>query len=315
MLSKIMTIGSLLITLTSMAQTPKLKNEKQTIMNQKQLDKKTENEIKSFVYAWYSRFDKGTNMDEITPFLPDETVEFVYPQATLNSVKELVTYAEQSFSAIKSSAHYINEISVYKTGENQYEIICPHTYHALTADDKMMQMDFIGRMKIATNLKTKKDPSGKLFKVTAYKVALQNTPGASEIENITDTKKEDFSFTDVQSFTHKWFSLIDAGDADSLMTLTSDNPLNIDILGNKVNNKESLKAFLNAQKESQNYSVHTPTNIKVEKNEKGFKVTFVLHFEGDITGMGIMNLSNITTWTLIEEDGKLKLSEYTLYIL
>jgi hypothetical protein len=28
-----------------------------------------------------------------------------------------------------------------------------------------------------------------------------------------------------------------------------------------------------------------------------------------------MNLSNITTWTLIEEDGKLKLSEYTLYIL
>ncbi len=315
MRSKIMIIGALLLAITSMGQTPELKNEKTKIMNQKQLDKKTENEIKSFVYAWYSRFDKGTNMDEITPFLPDSTVEFVYPQATLNSVEELVTYAEQSFSAIKSSAHYINEISVYKTGESQFEIICPHTYHALTADDKMMQMDFVGRMKIETNLKTKKDPSGTLFKVTAYKVVLQNTPEASKIENITDTKKGDFSFTDAQSFTHKWFGLIDAGDADSLMKLTSHNPLNIDILGNKVDNKEGLKAFLNAQKESQNYSVHTPTNIKVEKNEKGFKVTFVLHFEGDITGMGIMNLSNITTWTLIEEDGVLKLSEYTLAIL
>ncbi|WP_257291060.1 hypothetical protein [Cellulophaga baltica] len=284
-------------------------------MNTKQLDKKTENEIKSFVYAWYSRFDKGTSMGEITPFLPDETVEFVYPQATLNSVEELVKYADQSFAAIKSSAHYINEISIYKIGENQFEIICPHTYHALTADDKMMQMDFVGRMKIDINLKTKKDPSGKLFKVTAYKVALQNTPGASKIENITDTKTDDFSFTDVKSFTHKWFGLIDAGDADSLMTLTSNNALNIDILGNKADNKEGLKAFLNAQKESQNYSVHTPTNIKVEKNEKGFKVTFVLHFEGDIKGMGLMNLSNITTWTLIEEDGALKLGDYTLAIL
>ena len=31
--------------------------------------------------------------------------------------------------------------------------------------------------------------------------------------------------------------------------------------------------------------------------------------------MGIMNLSNITTWTLIEENGKLKLRDYTLSIL
>ncbi len=315
MLSKIMTMGSLLIALTSMAQTSKFKNEKTTIMNQKQLDKKTENEIKSFVYAWYSRFDKGTSMDEITPFLPDETVEFVYPQATLNSIEELITYAEQSFSAIKSSAHYINEISVYKIGENQYEIVCPHTYHALTADDNMMQMDFIGRMKVVTNLKTKKDPSGTLLKVTAYKVVLQNVPGESKIENITNTKNGNISFTDVQSFTHKWFAFIDAGDAESLMNLTSNKTLDIDILGNKVDNKEGLKAFLTAQKESQNYSVHTPTNIRVEKNEKGFKVTFVLHFEGDIKGMGLMNLSNITTWTLIEEDGVLKLSDYTLTIL
>lgn len=99
------------------------------------------------------------------------------------------------------------------------------------------------------------------------------------------------------------------------MTLTSDNKLNIDILGNKLENKEGLKSFLNTQKESQNYSLHTPTNIKVEKNEKGFKVTFVLHFEGDIKNIGIMNLSNITTWTLIEEAGHLKLSDYTLSIL
>lgn len=111
-------------------------------------------------------------MNEIIPFLPDDTVNFVYPQATLNSIDELITYAEQTFSSIKSNAHYINEISVYKIGENEYEVICPHTYHALTADNNVMKMNFIGRMIIVTNLKTKKDPSGQLFKVKAYKVVL-----------------------------------------------------------------------------------------------------------------------------------------------
>lgn len=290
-------------------------SQNQTKMNTKQVEKKTENEIKSFVYAWYSRFDKGTNMDEIRPFLPDETVEFVYPTATLNSVDELVAYAEKTFSYIKTSAHYINEISVYKTDENKYEIICPHTYHALRADGGLVQMNFIGRMKLETNLKTKKDPNGELFKVTAYKVALQGAPSESNMDNIDKTKKGDFSFTDAKSFVHEWFALIDAGDADALMNLTSNKPLNIDILGNKVDSKENLKAFLEAQKASQTYSSHTPTNIKVEKTDEGFKVTFVLHFEGEIKEMGKMALSNITTWTLIEEDGQLKLKNYTLEIL
>ncbi len=287
----------------------------ETKMNQKQIEQKVENEIKSFVYTWYSRFDKGTSMDELLPYLPDETVEFVYPQATLNSVPELIKYAEQTFSYIKESTHIINEISVYKTGENQFEIICPHTYHALQADGNIVQMDFIGRMKLNTNLKTKKDPNGNLFKVTAYKVVLQGTPETSTIENIKSTKNGELSFVDAKAFVHEWFGLIDAGDADALMNLTSNSQLNIDILGNKVIDKPGLKGFLVAQKESQNYSVHSPSNIQVKKVDSGFKVSFVLHFEGDIKEMGIMNLSNITTWTLIEEEGTLKLRDYSLSIL
>ena len=145
----------------------------------------------------------------------------------------MVKYAEQTFSYIKSSAHYINEISVYQTAINTYEIICPHTYHALQADEKVIQMNFIGRMQLETNLKTKRDLKGSLFKVTAYKVLLQDTPSESTIENINNTKKDNFSFTDIQYFVHTWFSHIDAGDADSLMELTSSTTLNIDILGTK----------------------------------------------------------------------------------
>lgn len=284
-------------------------------MKTKQVEKQTENEIKSFVYEWYSRFDKGTNMNELRPFFPDEVVEFVYPNITLNNVSELVDYAEKTFSAVKTSTHYINEISVYKTGENQYEVICPHTYHALQADGNIVQMDFIGRMRLQTNLKTKIDPSGEIMKVTAYKVVLQSTPKASTMDNINAARKGDFSFTDAKAFVHTWFAHIDAGNAAELMNLTSNEPLNIDILGNKVTDKAAFKGFLEAQQGSQNYSTHTPTHVQVKQNEKGFEVTFVLHFEGDIKESGPLSLSNITNWTLIEEDGKLKLSDYTLSIL
>lgn len=284
-------------------------------MNEIQAKKMIENELKAFVYEWYSRFDKGTNMEELKPFLPDEVVEFVYPQATLTSVTELINYAEQTFSFIKSSAHYINEISVYQIGENKYEIICPHTYHALQTTGEYVSMDFIGRMKIETNLKTKNDSSGNLPKILAYKVALQGKPGGSNQAAIDEINIGDFSFTDAKAFVHNWFVNIDKGDADKLMDMTSNGNLDINIMGNIVQDKGQLKGFLLAQKESQTYSSHTPLNIDVAKDENTFAVNFVLHFEGDIKEIGQLHLSNITNWNLIEEDGQLKLKNYTLEIL
>lgn len=281
-----------------------------------QLDKQTENAIKSFVYAWYSRFDKGTNMDELRPYLPDETVEFVYPTTTLKSMDELAAYAKAAFPKVKTSAHDFGEIPVYPTGDNTFEVITPHTYHVQGADGSLMQMDFVGRMKLITGLKTQADPSGENIKLTAYKVALQNAPQATTLENINASKQGDFTVSDAKAFVHQWFSLIDAGDADTLMTKVSDQPLNIDILGNKVTNKTEFKGFLEAQKASQNYSLHTPTHIKVQKNDAGgFNVSFVLNFAGEIKEIGEMHLSNVTNWTLVPEDGELKLRDYTLTIL
>lgn len=285
-------------------------------MQQAQQEKQIENAVKAFAYAWYSRFDKGTNMDELRPYLPDETVEFVYPSVTLKSMEELSAYAKKAFPRVKTSAHNFGEIAVYRTGDNTFEVITPHTYHVQGADDSLMQMDFVGRMKLTSGLKTKADPNGENIKVTAYKVALQNKPQATTLDNITATKQGNFTVNDAKSFVHQWFSLIDAGDADALMTMTSDKPLNIDILGNKVADKAALKGFLEAQKANQNSSVHTPTHINVQKNDAGgFNVSFVLNFAGDIKKMGAMHLSNITQWTLVAEDGKLKLRDYTLNIL
>ncbi len=119
----------------------------------------------------------------------DESVEFVYPASTLNSVDELVKYAEETFSMIKESTHIINEISVYQVAEKKYEVICPHTYHALQADGNIVQMDFIGRMHLELDLKTKNDPEGRLIKVVAYKVALQSQPVESDMEQIKSKRR------------------------------------------------------------------------------------------------------------------------------
>lgn len=284
-------------------------------MNKVQLATRTENEIKAFVYQWYGRFDKGTNMDELKPFLPDKVVEFVYPQATITSVDELVKYAEQTFDNIKSSAHYLDEIFVYQVAENKYEVICPHSYHALQPNGEYVNMNFIGRMKIDTSMKTVLDPEGANIKIFAYKVVLQGNPNLSSKEFLDDVRMGDVLTTDAKEFVHNWFSLIDSGDANSLMNMTSDLDLNINIMGNQLSNKEDLKDFLLAQKESQNYSSHRPHNIVVNKASDGFDVKFILHFEGQIKELGLMHLSNITSWKLIIEENRLKLIDYSLEIL
>ncbi len=284
-------------------------------MNKVQLATQQENRIKAFVYEWYSRFDKGTDMETLKPFLPDEVVEFVYPQETLTSVSELVKYATKTFDFIKSSAHYIDEIFVFEIGENKYEVICPHSYHALQQSGEYINMDFIGRMRLDTALKTALDPEAKNIKVTAYKVALQGQVKPSSQDKIDAINLSTHSETDAKAFVHNWFAHIDVGNAETLMTMTSDSELNINILGNQMTSKNELKSFLLLQKDSQTYSSHKPQNIIASKTNDGFIVKFVLHFEGEINEMGLMHLSNITTWKLIDENNQLKLKEYTLEIL
>lgn len=42
-------------------------------------------QLKAFTYQWYARFDRGTRMAELLPFLPDAELKFVYPSTTLTA--------------------------------------------------------------------------------------------------------------------------------------------------------------------------------------------------------------------------------------
>lgn len=63
------------------------------------------------------------------------------------------------------------------------------------------------------------------------------------------------------------------------------------------------------------YAIHQLHNVTIVHTNEGFAVRFVVHFEGDVEGAGLVRLTNFTNWSLIEEDGALKLRAYSLTIL
>ena len=103
-----------------------------------QHETQTCNQLKAFAYHWYARFDRGTSMPELLPFLPDEHVEFVYPSTTLTTVVELTDYLTPALAAHQSSRHVLREIEVTAVADGTYELFLPHSYQARQADDSVL---------------------------------------------------------------------------------------------------------------------------------------------------------------------------------
>jgi hypothetical protein len=278
---------------------------------------RTANYLKQFAYQWYCKFDRGTDVDALLPYLPETDLEFVYPQATLKTLPDLLTYARGTFRAISRSAHCLRDVSVFPMGQpGTYELLCPHEYHAKLENGDYVTMQLVGRMHVRLGEANAHDPMGQLPKIHGYKVLMLQPPLPGSAERIDSERHGSFLVNEAKAFVHEWFRLIDAGDADALMSMVGDGPLSINILGNSIDNAAALKAFLIMQRDIQSYSSHVPMAIQVARGENGsFQVTFLLHFEGAIGTQPPMFLSNCTRWTLVPSDGVLKLAGYTLDLL
>lgn len=281
----------------------------------RQADSLIDNTLKAFAYDWYARFDNGTTIDEIAPNLPD-TFEFVYPQATLTTLDELAPQFEAAWAATNASAHEIEEVFVHPTAEaDLYEVVTPHTYYISRKDGTFGEIDIVGRMRVRLGLTTERDPSGELPKIENYVVLFE---GAGD-NDVTDTIKAKriggISDNDAKSFVHQWFAATDARDAAAMIARTSDGPLNVNLLGTEIGSKAELQAYLEANSAVQSWAIHQPHNISVTPTDEGFAVRFIVHFEGDIEGVGTLKLTNVTNWLLVEEDGALRLRDYSLTIL
>ncbi|PRY20520.1 hypothetical protein CLV78_113119 [Aliiruegeria haliotis] len=280
-----------------------------------QAESLTDNTLKAFAYDWYARFDNGASIEALAPNLPD-SFEFVYPQATVTSLDAFAPLHQAAQEGTVASAHDIEEIYVHPTFEDDlFEIVTPHTYLIARKDGTFGNIDIVSRMRVRLGLVTDRDPEGALPKIENYVVMFEGAADDDVSEQIAANRIGDISDNDVKSFVHQWFAAADARDADAMIARTSVGALNINLLGTEIASADDLRTYLEANSAAQIWAAHQPHNISIRHTKEGFAVRFIVHFEGEIEGVGPMRLTNVTNWLLIEEDGELRLRDYTLTIL
>lgn len=282
---------------------------------QAQNESLVENTLKAFAYDWYARFDNGAPIEQLAPNLPD-AFEFVYPQATVTSLEAFAPLHKAAQDGAVASAHSIDEIFVHPTADDTlYEIVTPHTYWIERKDGTFGDIDIVSRMRVRLNQVTGRDPAGDLPKIENYMVLFEDVSDHDVSQNIADNRMGAISDNEVKSFVHKWFAAADARDADAMIARTSTGALNVNLLGAEISSANELRAYLEGNSAAQIWATHQPHNISITHTEDGFAVRFIVHFEGNIEGVGEMKLTNVTNWLLIEEDGELRLRDYALTLL
>lgn len=282
---------------------------------QVQAESLIDNTLKAFAYDWYARFDNGASIEQLSPNLPD-TFEFVYPQATVTSLEEFEPLHRAAQDGTAASAHDIEEIFVHPTAdESLYEIITPHTYWIERKDGTFGNIDIVSRMRVRLNLTTDRDPEAALPKIENYTVLFEHVDDRDVSQEIAANRIGAFSDNDVKSFVHQWFAAADARDADAMIARTSTGSLNVNLLGTEISSAEELRTYLDANSTAQIWAAHQPHNISITHTDDGFAVRFIVHFTGNIEGVGEMKLTNVTNWLLIEEGGELRLRDYSLTVL
>lgn len=260
--------------------------------------------------------DEGTDFDSLKPNLIEEGVVFEYPQATITNLKDLCKAFEASWSTTKASSHDIKNIDVLKTGKpDTYIVVAPHTYLMEKKDGNSSKIDIFSRMKVQTGVVTKADPTGSEPKIAKYVVQYdgrKEEPVATEIEA---AMLEGISANDAKAFVHKWFAAADSKNAAAMIAMTSDEALDVNLLGTQIQSKEELEQYLVANGDYQAWATHEPSSISVVKTKEGFDVRFTVHFNGLIKNTGEILLNNVTKWSLVNENGELKLKSYSLELI
>jgi hypothetical protein len=252
-------------------------------------------------------------MEMLLPNLPEETVEFIYPQATLSSVDQLNTQFEKAWENTVVSGH---DIVLYPANESGvYDVIVPHTYYIERKDGSFGDIGIISRMSIHTGLSTKLDPTGEKPKLFSYLVNIESVNDRDVSQEIAALRVGKTNVNYAKAFVHKWFENADAKNADALAEMASSGELDINLLGTAISDRQGLFDYLSANGGAQVWATHTPQNISVTATDDGFLVKFLVHFEGEIKEMGTLSLNNRTTWHLIEEEGELRLRDYELTML
>jgi len=97
------------------------------------------NEIKSFVYYWFSLFDRNARVEEFLPRLDDDHLQMRFPEATLNGKADFQNWYSGILRTIARANHDIRTVEVTPQGSGRWSVHVIVLWSATTTEGKPVQ--------------------------------------------------------------------------------------------------------------------------------------------------------------------------------
>lgn len=100
----------------------------------------SKNDIKAFVYQWFSYFDHQVELVTITPHLSDE-IDMSFPDFPIRSMTDFTNWYQNVIDNIQWNTHDISELKVTKINALEWNVSFRVRWRAQTYDSK--RYDFL----------------------------------------------------------------------------------------------------------------------------------------------------------------------------
>lgn len=99
-----------------------------------------ENELKAFVYHWFSLFDRQAPPDNFLPLIADKGLEMAFPEATLHSHQDFLDWYNGIRNTILENSHDLSDISVTILPDGNYTVDVKIHWKAITSQGKNLAL-------------------------------------------------------------------------------------------------------------------------------------------------------------------------------
>ncbi|MEI6055168.1 MAG: hypothetical protein WCR55_03835 [Lentisphaerota bacterium] len=99
------------------------------------------NQIKSFVYYWFSLHDVHADINKSYALLDKDNLYMKFPEITVKNLDDYKKWYDGVGTNIKSNLHYVKKLEVTFAGANKYTVNILVNWQAIDKDGKFIDMD------------------------------------------------------------------------------------------------------------------------------------------------------------------------------
>ncbi|HBM17350.1 MAG TPA: hypothetical protein DD381_13565 [Lentisphaeria bacterium] len=99
------------------------------------------NQIKSFVYYWYSLHDVHADINKSYELLDKENLYMKFPEITVKNLDDYKKWYEGVGNNIKNNLHFVKYLEVIFDGSHKYKVNVIVNWQATDKDGKFINMD------------------------------------------------------------------------------------------------------------------------------------------------------------------------------